>query len=124
MGRPKLPKGQAKGKIVPVRFTPDELRGIDSSARLRKESTSEWLRRVLPREAKHKGYSIQLNTRPVQPSGYSTFGWIINQIVETNPIAVVPPGTFPTKEAALEAGIVWCRGRIDMGNTNDANPRL
>ena len=28
VGRPKLPKGEAKGRIVPVRFTADDLRAM------------------------------------------------------------------------------------------------
>jgi hypothetical protein len=120
VGRPKLPKGEAKGRIVPVRFTPNELRAMGLSARLRKESISEWLRRVLPREAKHKGYNIQLTTRPAKPDGFTTFGWITNELVETEPIPAVPPGAYPTKEAALQAGMAWCKGRIDLGSMNDA----
>ena len=120
VGRPRLPKGEAKGRIVPVRFTSDELRAMGSSARLRKESISEWLRRVLPREARHKGYTIQLMTRLAEPSGFTTLGWITNHLTEAKPIPVVPPGAYPTKEAALQAGMAWCKDRIDLGSMNDA----
>jgi len=33
VGRPKLPKGEAKGKIVPVRFTGEALKAIESQAK-------------------------------------------------------------------------------------------
>ncbi len=120
VGRPKLPKGEAKGRIVPVRFTPNELRAMGSSARLSKESISEWLRRVLPREARHKGYIIQLTTRLAESGGFTTLGWITNKLIKTEPIPVVPPGAYPTKETALQGGMAWCKGRIDLGSMNDA----
>ena len=47
VGRPKLPKGQAKGKIVPVRFTASEIRAIESAARVNNQSVSEWVRGIL-----------------------------------------------------------------------------
>ena len=44
VGRPKLPKGEAKGRIVPVRFTMDSLRAMEQAARRAKLSLSEWIR--------------------------------------------------------------------------------
>ena len=44
IGRPKLPKGEAKGRIVPVRFSADEVQRISEtciSAGLRVERTDE-----------------------------------------------------------------------------------
>lgn len=46
-GRPKLPKGEGKGKIVPVRFSPEERRHVEASARASKQTVSEWTRRML-----------------------------------------------------------------------------
>lgn len=47
MGRPKLPKGQAKGKIVPVRFTDAELKLMTKAVKASPQSTlSAWLRQV------------------------------------------------------------------------------
>jgi len=46
-GRPKLPRGQAKRRIVPVRFAPDDLRAMESKARAAKQSLSEWIRSTL-----------------------------------------------------------------------------
>jgi hypothetical protein len=46
-GRPKLPKGEAKGKIVAMRFDLDELKRIDSAAKLARQSRSEWMRGTL-----------------------------------------------------------------------------
>src|SRR5271155_4945324 len=43
IGRPKLPKGEAKGRIVPVRFTADDLRAIAAQAKASKQNVSEWI---------------------------------------------------------------------------------
>ena len=47
VGRPKLPKGEAKGKIVPVRFTPDESKAIEAAAKANRQTVSEWIRSML-----------------------------------------------------------------------------
>jgi hypothetical protein len=44
LGRPKLPKGDAKGRIVPVRFNPSDLKRIESAARASQKTISEWIR--------------------------------------------------------------------------------
>lgn len=44
MGRPKLPKGDAKGRIVPVRFNPSDLKRIEQAARASRKTVSEWIR--------------------------------------------------------------------------------
>jgi hypothetical protein len=46
-GRPKLPKNQAKGKIVPVRFTIEEIERIATAAQTAKLTVSEWIRTAL-----------------------------------------------------------------------------
>ncbi len=46
-GRPKLPKGEAKGKIVPVRFTGEALKAMEAQAKARKQTVSEWIRSTL-----------------------------------------------------------------------------
>ena len=47
VGRPKLPKGEAKGRIVPVRFNADDLRAIAARAKTKKQTVSEWIRSTL-----------------------------------------------------------------------------
>ena len=47
IGRPRLPKGEAKGKIVPVRFDADTLRRIERSAKSNEQTVSEWIRSTL-----------------------------------------------------------------------------
>jgi len=47
IGRPKLPKGQAKGKIVPVRFTSDDLTAIGAAAKANGQTVSEWVRSTI-----------------------------------------------------------------------------
>jgi len=47
VGRPKLPKGAAKGKAVQVRFTTDEFKKITGEAKAKKQTVSEWIRGTL-----------------------------------------------------------------------------
>ena len=47
IGRPKLPKGEAKGRIVPVRFSAEEVRRITAAAAARDQKVSEWIRSTL-----------------------------------------------------------------------------
>ena len=44
IGRPKLPKGDAKGRIVPVRFNAHDLKRIESAAKGSQKTVSEWIR--------------------------------------------------------------------------------
>jgi hypothetical protein len=44
VGRPKLPKGEAKGRIVPVRFTVNDLKTISKAAKANNQTVSEWIR--------------------------------------------------------------------------------
>ena len=44
VGRPKLPKGEAKGRIVPVRFASDEIKAMVRASRIANQTVSEWLR--------------------------------------------------------------------------------
>jgi len=43
-GRPKLPKGEAKGRIVPVRFTVEDLKVMEAQAKASNQTVSEWIR--------------------------------------------------------------------------------
>jgi hypothetical protein len=47
MGRPKLASGEAKGRIVPVRFSPSDLKAITAAAKTNKRTLSEWIRETL-----------------------------------------------------------------------------
>ena len=47
VGRPKLPKGHAKGRIVPVRFKADDLKRMAAAAKARNQNVSEWIRSTL-----------------------------------------------------------------------------
>lgn len=44
VGRPKLPKGEAKGRIVPVRFRHEDLKAIEAAAKASNQTVSEWVR--------------------------------------------------------------------------------
>jgi hypothetical protein len=47
VGRPKLAKGEAKGKIVPIRFNADDLKKVTAAAKASKQTVSEWVRSTL-----------------------------------------------------------------------------
>jgi hypothetical protein len=47
VGRPALPKGHAKAKIVPVRFDAGDLKVITEAAKTKKQTVSEWIRSTI-----------------------------------------------------------------------------
>jgi predicted HicB family RNase H-like nuclease len=47
VGRPTLPKGNAKAATVRVRSTENELRSYELAAKAQKQSLSEWIRNTL-----------------------------------------------------------------------------
>ena len=47
IGRPRLPKGEAKGRIVPVRFSAEEVKRITAAANARKQKVAERIRSTL-----------------------------------------------------------------------------
>jgi predicted DNA binding CopG/RHH family protein len=47
IGRPKLPRGDSKRRIVQVRFNSDDLKRIMATAKARGMTVSEWIRSTL-----------------------------------------------------------------------------
>ena len=47
VGRPKMAKGEAKGKIVPIRFNAEALKKVTAAARAKEQTVSEWVRSTL-----------------------------------------------------------------------------
>jgi hypothetical protein len=47
VGRPTLPKHEAKGKIVPVRFTAGDISKIEKAAKAKGQTVSHWIRATL-----------------------------------------------------------------------------
>ena len=47
VGRPKMAKGEAKGKIVPIRFNAEDLKKVTAAAKTKNQTVSEWVRNVL-----------------------------------------------------------------------------
>jgi hypothetical protein len=47
VGRPKLPKGEAKGRIVPIRFTTQDLNAMSLAARSSNTTVSELVRTIV-----------------------------------------------------------------------------
>jgi len=46
-GRPKLPRGAAKGSILPVRFSLEDRKRVEAAAKASGQSVSEWVRSTL-----------------------------------------------------------------------------
>jgi predicted HicB family RNase H-like nuclease len=46
-GRPKMAKGEAKGSIVPVRFSPEDRKRVEAAARANNQTVSAWVRSTL-----------------------------------------------------------------------------
>ena len=44
IGRPKLPKGEAKGRIVPIRLNPQDVKRVEMAAKASQKTVSEWIR--------------------------------------------------------------------------------
>jgi hypothetical protein len=44
IGRPKLPKGEAKGRIVPIRLNAQDRKRVESVAKASQKTVSEWIR--------------------------------------------------------------------------------
>jgi len=44
LGRPKLPKGDAKSSIVPIRLNAEDRKRVEAAARAKDQSVSEWIR--------------------------------------------------------------------------------
>jgi hypothetical protein len=44
VGKPRKPKSKARGRIVPVRFSPEDLELMIASAVVAKQTLSEWIR--------------------------------------------------------------------------------
>ena len=47
VGRPKMAKGEAKGKIVPIRFNAEDLKKVTAAAKAKDQTVSEWVRNTL-----------------------------------------------------------------------------
>ena len=47
IGRPKLPKGEAMGKIVALRFNAEDRKRLEAAAKAKKLSVSDWLREAI-----------------------------------------------------------------------------
>ena len=47
VGRPKLPKGDAKSSIVPIRLNTEDRKRVEAAARAKDQSVSEWIRVAL-----------------------------------------------------------------------------
>jgi hypothetical protein len=43
-GRPKLPKGEAMGSVIQVRFTAQDTKAIEQAAKASNQTLSEWVR--------------------------------------------------------------------------------
>lgn len=46
-GRPRLPKHEAKGRIVPIRLRTEDLRRAITAAKASEKTLSEWIRNLI-----------------------------------------------------------------------------
>ena len=46
-GRPRMAKGEAKATIVPVRFSPEDRRRVETAAMASNQTVSAWVRTTL-----------------------------------------------------------------------------
>jgi predicted HicB family RNase H-like nuclease len=46
-GRPRMAKGEAKGSIVPVRFSPEDRKRVEAAAKASNQTVSAWIRSTL-----------------------------------------------------------------------------
>ena len=46
-GRPRLAKAEAKGTIIPVRFSPEDRKRVEAAAKASKQTVSAWVRSTL-----------------------------------------------------------------------------
>jgi uncharacterized protein (DUF1778 family) len=47
VGRPKLPKGHAKGRVFGIRLTDDDIKKLTAAAKVRKQTLTEFIRGTL-----------------------------------------------------------------------------
>ena len=47
VGRPALPKGNAKDVMLRVRVTPDDIKAMKAKAKANRQSVSEWIRSTI-----------------------------------------------------------------------------
>jgi hypothetical protein len=78
-GRPKLPRGTAKGRIVPVRFNPDDLKLISEAAKVSNHTVSEQIRNTLNRkcfiEVGPEGEELDARTKAIIEK-WKADGWV------------------------------------------------
>jgi len=53
IGRPKLPKAEAKGVLIGARFSPPEALAVVNAVKRAKQVKSEWVRTILLSAAKN-----------------------------------------------------------------------
>lgn len=102
VGRPKLPKGEAKGRIVPVRFRKDDLREIEVVARAGKQTISEWIRRTI---------SVAIHGSAYQPLTAATGGGGVHGVfcrecgnsIDASVKSLTPPATLLCEECKAKA---------------------
>jgi hypothetical protein len=90
VGRPKLPKGHAKARIVPVRFKADDLRRITAAAKASNQTVSEFIRQGIrpmtmptPEEFKERNPTATPPAITAYRRLYDTVGKSYNEMMES-----------------------------------------
>jgi predicted HicB family RNase H-like nuclease len=58
-GRPKLPRGWVKSRILPIRFSDEDIKAIAARATEKRQSVSEWIRNTITAALQDSATSAQ-----------------------------------------------------------------
>lgn len=47
VGRPKMSEGEAKGKVIPIRFNAEDVKMLTAAAKINGQTISEWIRNAV-----------------------------------------------------------------------------
>jgi hypothetical protein len=79
-----MPKGEAKGRIVPVRFNRNDLKAITEAAKVSNQTVSERIRNTLNTirfiEVGPEGEELDRRTKAIIDA-WGTEGWVNDEIV-------------------------------------------
>jgi len=94
IGRPMLPKGEAKGRVVPIRFNAADLKRVELAARSRQKTVSAGIRgavaSAMGRRLGHGGNQKQIRTLPRRWGG-------TRATIQPLVVLTLPPATETTR---------------------------
>ena len=107
IGRPKLPKGAAKGRIVPVRFTGDDMKAIAVRAKANNQTVSHWIRSTIMGELRPTNVLTHCNACQKRVTA-------LVMVPPTDLIdALERPGSIRAMHTADEGDHIWTLSKIE-----------